>query len=160
MPIKLSQASHDEEEARIEIVPLIDIMFFLLASMMLVSLGAVRLKLLKADLPVAVAGNPAKSEPPVTLTVSKEGFITLDGHPVAESETVETLKKMVAAKPDMRLVLAADKDARHEYVIRALDYVRGAGIDKVALAAKASDGGKGPGGDRGHGHGRGGRDHH
>ena len=140
MPIKLSQASHDEEEARIEIVPLIDIMFFLLASMMLVSLGAVRLKLLKADLPVAVAGNPSKSEPPVTLAVSREGFISIDGRPVADGEALDALKQLAAAKPDVRLVIAADKDARHEHVLHALDYVRGAGIDKIAFAAKASDG--------------------
>jgi len=155
MPIKLSQASHDEEEARIEIVPLIDIMFFLLASMMLVSLGAVRLKLLKADLPIAVAGNPAKSEPPVTLSVSREGYMALDGRPLAEAEALDALKKLAAAKPDLRLVLAADKDARHEQVLHALDYVRGAGIDKVAFAAKAADGAAPGGPGRGHGHGPG-----
>jgi len=153
MPIKLSQASHDEEEARIEIVPLIDIMFFLLASMMLVSLGAVKLKLLKADLPVAVAGNPAKSEPPTTVSVSKDGYISIDGRPVAGPEALDTLKKLVAAKPDVRVVLAADKAASHEMVLHALDYIRGAGIDKVALAAKAADEAGKPGkGGRGHGH--------
>lgn len=139
MPIKLAQASHDEEEARIEIVPLIDIMFFLLASMMLVSLGAVKLKLLKADLPVAVAGAPSKASPPVTLSVSKEGFLALDGRPLGDAESTETLKRLLAADKDLRIVIAADKDARHEFVLRALDFVRNAGIDKIAFAAKAAD---------------------
>lgn len=140
MPIKLAQASHDEEEARIEIVPLIDIMFFLLASMMLVSMGAVRLKLLKADLPVAVAGHPSKSSPPVTLSVSKEGFMSLDGRPLADAESVGTLKRLAAADKELRVTIAADKETRHEFVLHALDVVRAAGIDRVAFAAKASDG--------------------
>jgi biopolymer transport protein ExbD len=140
MPIKLSQAHHDEEEARIEIVPLIDIMFFLLASMMLVSLGAVRLKLLKADLPVAVAGKPSKSAPPATLSVDKDGFLRLDGKALALEEAAATLRRMAEADPDLRIVVAADRAARHEFVLRALDVARSAGIDRVAFAAKASDG--------------------
>lgn len=161
MPIKFSQASHDEEEARIEIVPLIDIMFFLLASMMLVSLGAIKLKLLKADLPIAVATSNSKSTPPVTIVVSREGFLTLDGKPLADAEAVATLTRMGNADKELRIVIATDKDARGEAIVRALDYVRAAGIDKVAFAAKAADGSGGPGGP-GHdhggrgGHGRGG----
>jgi biopolymer transport protein ExbD len=140
MPIKLSHASHDDEEARIEIVPLIDIMFFLLASMMLVSLGAIKLKLLKADLPIAVATSTSKSTPPVTLVVSREGFLTMDGKPLADAEAVATLTRMANADKELRVVIAADKDSRHEAVLRALDHVRAAGIDKIAFAAKASDG--------------------
>src|ERR1043165_9080360 len=140
MPIKLSHASHDEEEARIQILPLIDIMFFLLAAMMLVSLGAIKMKLLKADLPIAVATPNAKSTPPVTLVVSREGFLTMDGKPLADAEAVATLTRLAKADTEIRVVIAADKDSRHEAVLRVLDYVRAAGIDKVAFAAKASDG--------------------
>lgn len=157
MPIKLSQASHDEEEARIEIVPLIDIMFFLLASMMLVSLGAVKLKLLKADLPIAVAASGSKSAPPVTLVVSREGFLTMDGKPLADAEAVATLTRMASADKELRIVIATDRDARGEAIVRALDYVRAAGIDKVAFAAKAADGPSAPVGHGRGGHGRGDR---
>lgn len=139
MPIKLSTPHHDEDEARIEIVPLIDIMFFLLASMMLVSLGAVRLKLLKADLPVAVAGKPSKSAPPVTITVDKDGYMALDGKALPVAEATELLRRMVGLDPELRLVVAADKASRHEFVLRAIDLARSAGIDRIAFAAKAGD---------------------
>ena len=56
MPVKLgSKLPADETEARIEIVPLIDIMFFLLASFMLVSLSMVNMKSVKVNLPTAVS---------------------------------------------------------------------------------------------------------
>ena len=55
MPVKLgSKLPTESAEARIEIVPLIDIMFFLLASFMLVSLSMVNMKSVKVNLPTAV----------------------------------------------------------------------------------------------------------
>ncbi len=140
MPIKLNaHTGGDDDEARIEIVPLIDIMFFLLAAMMLVSLGAVRLKLLKADLPVAVAGNPAKSSPPLALSVDREGFLRLDGRPLSLDEAPGALRRAVEVNPEVRLVVAADRATRHEHVLRAVDLARAAGIDRVAFAAKAAE---------------------
>lgn len=139
MPINLNAHAGRDEEARIEIVPLIDIMFFLLAAMMLVSLGAVRLKLLKADLPVAVAGKPAKATPPLALSVDKEGFLRLDGKPLALGEAVAVLRRAAEANPEVRLVVAADRATRHEHVLRAVDLARAAGIDRVAFAAKAAE---------------------
>ena len=140
MPINLNaHAGRDDDEARIEIVPLIDIMFFLLAAMMLVSLGAVRLKLLKADLPVAVAGNPAASAPPLALAVDKDGFLRLDGRALALDEAADALRRAAAANPEVRLVVAADRATRHEHVLRAVDLARSAGIDRVAFAAKAAE---------------------
>lgn len=138
MPINLNaHTGRDDDEARIEIVPLIDIMFFLLAAMMLVSLGAVRLKLVKADLPVAVSGNPAGSSPPLAIAVDRDGFLRLDGKPLALDEAADTLRRAVAANPEVRLVVAADRATRHEHVLRAVDLARSAGIDRVAFAAKA-----------------------
>jgi len=53
MPVKLGPKHSSESDARIEIIPLIDIMFFLLASFMLVSLSMVNLKSIKVNLPTA-----------------------------------------------------------------------------------------------------------
>ena len=58
MPVKLGSRLPQESEARIEIIPLIDIMFFLLASFMLVSLSMVNMKSVKVDLPTAAASTP------------------------------------------------------------------------------------------------------
>ncbi len=57
MPVKLGSKLPQEHEARIEIIPLIDIMFFLLASFMLVSLSMVNLKSVKVNLPTATSAS-------------------------------------------------------------------------------------------------------
>ena len=53
MPVKLGSKLPEENEARIEIIPLIDIMFFLLAAFMLVSLSMVNMKSVKVNLPTS-----------------------------------------------------------------------------------------------------------
>ena len=62
MPVKLGSKQPSESEARIEIIPLIDIMFFLLASFMLVSLSMVNLKSVKVNLPTATHGDARYEE--------------------------------------------------------------------------------------------------
>lgn len=129
---------HEPDEARIEIVPLIDIMFFLLAAFILITLGAVRLKLHAVKLPTAVAAAKAKdAAPPLTLSVNAAGELALDGAPVAPGELSEKLAARRAAAPELRLVVAADKEARHAAVMRALDAVRRAGVENIGFAVSA-----------------------
>lgn len=136
MPLRFSHSPlHEDDEARIEIVPLIDIMFFLLASMMLISLGAVRLKTLKAELPTAVAGEKAKDEPPSLLTVTGNGLF-LDGKPLAKAEAPAAFAALRAAHPGMRLLVAMDKKATGQDLVDALALARQAGIDKIAFATE------------------------
>ena len=74
MPVKLSSTIHsDQHEARIEIVPLIDIMFFLLASFMLVSLSMVNLKTVKVNLPTAATAAADVDRDTVNLSVNAGG---------------------------------------------------------------------------------------
>jgi biopolymer transport protein ExbD len=129
---------HDADEARIEIVPLIDIMFFLLAAFILISLGAVRLKLHSVKLPTAVAAATATAAtPPLSLAINAAGEFAFEGAPVAPAELVEKLAARKTAAPELRLVVAADKEARHADVMRALDAVRRAGVDNIGFAVSA-----------------------
>jgi biopolymer transport protein ExbD len=134
MPVKLgSKRLEESAEARIEIIPLIDIMFFLLASFMLVSLSMVNLKSMKVNLPTAVTATPELKKDFVDISVDRDGGIFLDKKPFATHELVAALAKEKQANPDIRVFISADTDARHGDVIRALDAVRAAGIDKVAF---------------------------
>ena len=79
MPVKLSSSAEGDghDEARIEIVPLIDIMFFLLASFMLVSLSMTQLKRVPIELPDSSASLAEKSAPPYHFAIDAPGVITL-----------------------------------------------------------------------------------
>jgi biopolymer transport protein ExbD len=126
----------EDAEARIEIVPLIDIMFFLLASFMLVSLSMVNMKSVKVNLPTATTASPDLKRDFVDLSVDKAGGVFLDKRPTGSNELVGALVALQKANPNLRVYVSGDQDARHGDVIRVLDLVRSAGIDKVAFEVR------------------------
>ena len=134
MPVKLSSKLPTENaEARIEIIPLIDIMFFLLAAFMLVSLSMVNIKSVKVNLPTATSAGADSRKDFADISVDKSGALYLDKKPVGSNELIRSLLAARATQPDFRVIISADKDSRHGDVIHALDLVRSAGIDKVAF---------------------------
>jgi biopolymer transport protein ExbD len=136
MPVRLSPRHRDDDEARIEIIPLIDIMFFLLAAFMLVSLKMVHLNSTKVNLPVSssAAPDPAKDEP-IVVCVDKAGVISLDKTPLTPSELSARLKPR-AASGKCRVLIAGDAESRHRDLMRALDAVRDAGVSSVAFVTQ------------------------
>jgi biopolymer transport protein ExbD len=145
MPVKLNaKLPQENAEARIEIIPLIDIMFFLLASFMLVSLSMVNLKSVKVNLPTATTAAPQTKKDLVDISIDKAGSIYLDKKPVADDELLRNLTASLRANPDLRVLISGDKDARHGDVIHALDIVRAAGIEKVAFEIHPAEQGGNP----------------
>lgn len=137
MPVNLSGGHGDgeHEEARIEIVPLIDIMFFLLASFMLVSLSMTQMSRVPVSLPSASTSVAENKKPPVHIAVDKSGVITWDAQIVTPSEITERLKPL-AANPDISVMIAPDKESRTETLLAVMDAVRTAGIQKMSLETK------------------------
>jgi biopolymer transport protein ExbD len=145
MPVKLgSKLPADSAEARIELVPLIDIMFFLLASFMLVSLSMVNVKSMRVNLPTAVSATGDNKKDIVDISVDKTGLIFLDKKPIGNNELASVLASMLRANPGIRVVISGDRDARHGDIIHALDSVRAAGIDKVAFEIGSGAGSEKP----------------
>lgn len=145
MPVRLgSKLPAAETEARIEIVPLIDIVFFLLAAFMLVSLSMVNMKSVKVNLPSAASAAADTDRDVMNVSVDRNGATYFDGRPVADHELVRLLKAALAAKPGRRLIISGDHDARHGDVMHALDLVRSAGVEKVAFDIRAGGSDKSP----------------
>jgi biopolymer transport protein ExbD len=136
MPVQLHNPSDEEgDEARIEIIPLIDIMFFLLAAFMLVSLSMTQLHRVPIALPDASTGIPESKTPPFQIAVDANGVTTWDSKIVTLSEITARLK--AEAKPDeTRVLIAADAEARHKQVLGVLNAVRDAGIERVSFESK------------------------
>ena len=133
MPVKLGSKLPAEQEARIEIIPLIDIMFFLLSAFMLVSLSMVNLRSVKVNLPTATTATSDTKKDFLNLSVNKAGLIFLDGKPAGNHELVVSLAALHTTNSSVRVMISGDQDARHGDVVRALDLVRSAGIDRVAF---------------------------
>ncbi len=134
MPVKLSSNSSDDagDEARIEIIPLIDIMFFLLASFMVVSLSMTQLHRVPVTLPAAATGIPDANTPPFQIAIDANGVTTWDQKLITLSE-ITTRLKTEAAPADVRVLISADAESRHKQVLGVLDAVRAAGIQKVSF---------------------------
>ena len=125
------------KRARIEIIPLIDIMFFLLASFMMVSLSQTHMKGIRVNLPAmsAPTQNPPKDYVAVRVTAGNN--IYFDNVLVAEGEVLPRLYQLHQANPGIKISLSAEEQALHGDVITVLDHVRSVGITKVGYQIKA-----------------------
>lgn len=121
-------------KARIEIIPLIDIMFFLLASFMLASLSMIKLQSIKMDLPTATMAKRDFKPDIVNIAVDKIGDIYVEKKQVNIVELNSYLSNKFQANTNIPVYISGDKDATHGAVIRVLDLVRRAGIQKVSFA--------------------------
>ena len=140
MPVKLGSKIPSENEARIEIIPLIDIMFFLLAAFMLVSLSMVNQRNIKVDLPTATAATPETTKNLVNIAVDKAGVAYVEGKAIGNNELVASLTALQKTNSSPRVFVSGDRDARHGDVIRVLDLVRSAGIEKIAFEIREPSG--------------------
>jgi biopolymer transport protein ExbD len=137
MPVKLgSKLPAEAPEARIEIIPLIDIMFFLLAAFMLVSLSMVNLKGVKVNLPTAATATAETRKDFITISVDKAGLPYLDARPMGENELVTALRARHQADAGTRVFISGDRDSRHGDMMHVLDLVRSAGIERVAFETR------------------------
>ena len=125
------------KRARIEIIPLIDIMFFLLASFMLVSLTMINMKGIDVNLPTATSAQPNNKPDFTMVSVDAIGDIYFEKEKVDKDNVLPRLQKMYEANHDVRIFIRADKDATYENIVFVLDKVRTAGIQKVGLEIKA-----------------------
>ena len=137
------------KKARIEIIPLIDIMFFLLASFMMVSLSQVHMKGIKVNLPRGSSGETQSKREYVSVSVDKDGHFFFDKDEVTEQDLQARLMKVHQSSPEAKVFVRGDRDTAHLNVTRLLDYLRSAGYYKISFEIK-SEALKGvPGGPRG-----------
>ena len=126
------------KKARIEIIPLIDIMFFLLASFMMASLSMIRLQSIKMDLPTATMATRDFKPDIVNIAVDKAGEVSIDKQPMNIVELHGYLSNKFRINTNVPVYISGDKDSRHGDVIRVLDIVRREGIQKVSFAIAPS----------------------
>ncbi len=138
-----ANAPSPRRKARIEIIPLIDIMFFLLASFMLISLSMIKLQGMAMTLPaktMAPPPNPDEKPDILRVDVGPTGDYFVEKVPITPAALLEMLQKKFEAdskdKKDTRVFINADKLSTHGMVIDILDKVRQVGIKKVSFSLK------------------------
>jgi biopolymer transport protein ExbD len=127
-----------KKKARIEIIPLIDIMFFLLASFMMVSLSQTHMKGIKVNLPAPGIVPPDAPKDFVSIRVAAGQVYYIDNQPVSDDDLRGRLYRLHEANPDLKVSISAEMMAMHGDVIKALDFVRSVGIKKVGYQIRAA----------------------
>ena len=125
---------------RLEIIPLIDIMFFLLASFMMVSLQMQKVRTLKASLPTATLATSTAKPDMVTITVDHNGQVAVDNKQISFPELQGLLTNRYNLNTNLPVYITGTRDATHGSVMYVLDFVKRAGIQRVAIAVKAAPG--------------------
>ena len=125
----------NQKKARIEILPLIDIVFLLLVFFIYAMLSMAVHRGLPVELPLSTT---AEIDKKLILSVSVEADETVyvDKERVALSSLPDALRQRRVEQPDLKLFIGGDRAVRYEKVIEVLDVVRQAGISRVAFETK------------------------
>jgi len=131
------------KKARIEIIPLIDVIFFLLATFVLFTLSLNALKSVPVDLPVAAPPNPNQpKDESVTIQVSGDGAIFWNRELIDMNEVEPRIANYKRTTDDPRILIAGDERARFGVTVQVLDIIRKAGIQKFSVETRTRPTGK------------------
>ncbi len=126
------------KRARIEIIPLIDIIFFLLATFVMVSLSMTKNQGVQVALPGAATASslsdPSEQDKTVTLSVTEKGEIFYNKDKVSVTQLPFKLQTLKTSMKDPRVVITGDANADFKLVVQVLDEVRKIGITKVGIS--------------------------
>src|SRR6266403_3764744 len=125
------------KRARIEIIPLIDIMFFLLASFMMVSLSQVHMKGMKVTLPTGQSGETQSKSNYISVSVDRNGNFFFDKQEVTYDQMLQRLQQVYQSDPEAKVFVRGDADTVHGNIIRLLDLLRSAGFLKISFEMKS-----------------------
>jgi biopolymer transport protein ExbD len=126
------------KKARIEIIPMIDTIFFLLVFFMISTLSMARYSGLPVNLPKAASGQQPANES-AAVTITQEGKVFIDKQEVARDDIRSVLQQRLATKPDLLVLINADERVEHGRVVEIMDDARQAGVVKMAIAVKPKD---------------------
>lgn len=126
-------------KARIEIIPLIDIMFFLLATFVMVSISMVKNLALPVRLPAAATGAPQERDQSASITVRADGALYFNKEPLLMEELPARLAAFKTSTAEPRLFISGDARAEFQHVVKVLDEARRAGLTRIAIQTQSPE---------------------
>ena len=126
----------DVDKPRIEIIPMIDIMMFLLVFFIVITLRMIQGTGIQLDLPSSKTTQELKPTQ-ITVGVQKDGAMFVDGQPYSAEGLKSLLENAKKNSEKLAVILAGDKELTYQNTLKVMDVARSAGISQVGLAAKA-----------------------
>jgi biopolymer transport protein ExbD len=125
----------EQPKARIEIIPMIDVIFFLLVFFMVSTLSMTINRGLPVNLPTAASSQKDLREN-FNLTLTQNGEIFLNKEPITLQDLGPRVKTALANDPELMVIVNADGDVRHQAVVEAMDELRLSGVARLAIAVR------------------------
>ena len=125
----------ERRKARIEIIPMIDVMAFLLMFFMMASLAMTSMTGLNVSLPKAAAGERTNTARAI-LTMTGRGELFLEKRPLRLDQVTAELRRRIAANPDLQVIVNADRSLRHGQVIELIDAAKMAAPKILSVATE------------------------
>jgi biopolymer transport protein ExbD len=129
----------DDEPRRrvqIEIIPMIDVMMFLLVFFVMISLNVIPITGLKTQLPQASQAEQMELVKHLVITLAEDGHLEIEGQIHTMAELPAVVRAQAAVNPKLDVVINGDRNARIDGLVQIMDKVRAEGIQQVAIAAK------------------------
>jgi biopolymer transport protein ExbD len=137
-----SRTDDGKKKARIEIIPLIDVIFFLLATFVLFTLSLERIKAVPVNLPVSTPSDKPPDDSDVTIQVSDQNTCYWNKELINLNEIQARIAQYKTQVAEPRILIAGDEKARFGVTVQILDEVRKAGITQVSVETRTRTTGK------------------
>ena len=124
------------KKARIEIIPLIDVIFFLLATFVLFTLSLNKSGGLSVALPSTRTSEARDPGTSVTLSIREDGTLGWDKELITLDQFLVRLQAYKQTQPDGKILINGDENALFQQVRYVVDEVRKAGIRKVLVETR------------------------
>ncbi|MGI8463860.1 ExbD/TolR family protein [Pectobacterium punjabense] len=126
-----------KQKAHIDLVPMIDVMMFLLVFFVLISMNVIPALGLKTQLPAAGSAQQLKPQKKATITLGAQDHLELDGQPMALGDLVTTLQQQQQDQ-QTTIIINSDKSVEVERLVAVMDTLRQGGFSSISIATRKS----------------------
>lgn len=124
-----------QEEPKLMIIPMIDIIFFLLVFFMISTMTMVQQNTFKVGLPQASSAQLDMNQH-ANITVMADGNITFNKESLDKEQLIRRVQIELQRNPDLQVILNGDKDVNYGFVIETFDALKQAGVKKLSIAVE------------------------
>ena len=126
-----------QKKARIEIIPMIDVMMFLLVFFVLISVNVIPALGIKTQQPNSSQTQSLKTpDIQVIVTLGKDGEIQIDGKNVSLQQMVSAIRAKTGSSATAAVIVNSDKGAEVQTLVDVMDEIKTSGLGKVSLATR------------------------
>jgi outer membrane transport energization protein ExbD (TC 2.C.1.1.1) len=125
-----------KRKARVEIIPMIDVMMFLLVFFVLISLNVIPALGLKTQLPSSSTAQDLKPQTKAVITIAKEDVIQVDGENTTLDALTARLDKLRKDGEKLNLIINSDRGVEVQRLVDVMDTLKKGGFDSISIATR------------------------